>query len=69
MLLAVSTNDGLSGSAANLGALLARRHFYFVPFGQDNAEVKPTSLIADFRKIIPTAEAALEGRQIQPILL
>lgn len=49
--------------------LLNRKNYYFVPFGQDNAEAKPTSLIADFRKIIPTAEAALEGRQIQPILL
>ena len=49
--------------------MLVRKNYYFVPFGQDNAEAKPTSLIADFRKIIPTAEAALEGRQIQPILL
>ena len=52
-----------------LAVLLNRKNYYFVPFGQDNAEAKPTSLIADFRKIIPTAEAALEGRQIQPILL
>ena len=49
--------------------LLNRKNYYFVPFGQDNAEAKPASLIADFRKIIPTDEAALEGRQIQPILL
>ena len=65
----MASNDGLAAGARNIGELLVRKNYYFVPFGQDNAEVKPTSLIADFRKIIPTAEAALEGRQIQPILL
>ena len=69
VVLALATNDGLSASAPNIAVLLNRKNYYFVPFGQDNAEAKPTSLIADFRKIIPTAEAALEGRQIQPILL
>ena len=69
VVLAIATNDGLSASAPNIAVLLNRKNYYFVPFGQDNAEAKPTSLIADFRKIIPTAEAALEGRQIQPILL
>ena len=69
VVLAIATNDGLSASAPNIAALLNRKNYYFVPFGQDNAEAKPASLIADFRKIIPTAEAALEGRQIQPILL
>ena len=69
MVLALATNDGLSASAANIAALLNRKNYYFVPFGQDNAEAKPTSLIADFRKIMPTLEAAMEGRQIQPILL
>ena len=69
VVLAIATNDGLSASAPNIAALLNRKNYYFVPFGQDNAEAKPASLIADFRKIIPTAEAALKGRQIQPILL
>ena len=69
VIVAVSTNDGLSASAESIGRLLNRKHYYFVPFGQDNAEAKPTSLIADFRKIMPTLEAAMEGRQIQPILL
>ena len=69
VLLAVSTNDGLSGSAANLGALLARRHFYFVPFGQDDAVKKPTSMVADFAMIPQAMTEALAGRQIQPILL
>ena len=69
VVLALATNDGLSASAANIATLLNRKNYYFVPFGQDNAEAKPTSLIADFRKIMPTLEAAMEGRQIQPILL
>ena len=60
VVLAIATNDGLSASAPNIAVLLNRKNYYFVPFGQDNAEAKPTSLIADFRKIIPTAEAALE---------
>lgn len=69
VVLAIATNDGLSASAPNIAALLNRKNYYFVPFGQDNAETKPTSLIADFRLILPAAEAALAGRQLQPILL
>lgn len=69
VVLAIATNDALSASAPNIAALLNRKHYYFVPFGQDNPAGKPTSLIADFSLILPTAEAALEGRQIQPLLL
>lgn len=69
VLIAVSTNDALAGAAENIGKLLARKHYYFVPFGQDHATGKPTSMVADFTKIPPALEAALEGHQIQPILL
>lgn len=69
ILLAVSTNDGLSGSAENLGKLLNRKHYYFVPFGQDSPLKKPYSLVADFSRLPEAADAALEGRQLQPILL
>lgn len=69
VLVAVSTNDGLAGAAENIGKLLARKHYYFVPFGQDNAAAKPTSLVADFAKIPQALEDALSGRQMQPILL
>ena len=69
VVIAVSTNDGLGGNAANIGKLLARKHFYFVPFGQDDSEKKPTSLVADFAQIGAAVEAAAEGRQLQPILL
>lgn len=69
VVVAVSTNDGLASAAENIGKLLARKHFYFVPFGQDDAFGKPTSLVADFSRLPQTLEEALEGRQIQPILL
>lgn len=69
VLVAVSTNDALAGAAENIGKLLARKHYYFVPFGQDDACGKPTSMVADFKKIPQALEAALEGRQLQPILL
>ena len=69
IVVAVSTNDGLSGNAKNLGALLARRNFYFVPFGQDSPTGKPTSLVAKFALADETIEAALRGEQLQPMLV
>ena len=69
VLIAPSTNDGLSASAASSGALLPRKYIYFVPFGQDDFEHKPTSLVADFSQVADAAQAALEGRQLQPLLL
>ncbi|MBQ8621291.1 MAG: dipicolinate synthase subunit B [Oscillospiraceae bacterium] len=69
VLIAVSTNDALAGAAENIGKLMGRRHYYFVPFGQDDPQNKPTSMVADFTKIPLALQAALEGRQIQPILL
>lgn len=69
VLIAPSTNDGLAASAASIGALLPRKYIYFVPFGQDDFEKKPTSLVADFSQVADAAQAALEGRQLQPLLL
>lgn len=69
VVIAVSSNDGLAAGAKNIGELLVRKNYYFVPFGQDNAEKKPASLVSDFSKLSETVGAALEGRQIQPILL
>lgn len=68
VVVAVSTNDALAGAAENIGKLLGRKHFYFVPFGQDDPVNKPTSMVAHFEKIPQTVAAAAEGRQIQPIL-
>ena len=69
VIIAISTNDALAGAAENIGRLLGRKHYYFVPFGQDNPEKKPTSIVADFSKILDTLEAALAGRQVQPLLI
>ena len=69
VIIAVSTNDALAGAAENIGKLLARKHYYFVPFRQDDPQKKPTSMVADFTKIPQALKAALEGCQIQPILL
>lgn len=69
VVVAVATNDGLSASARNIGELLVRKNYYFVPFGQDDPEKKPCSLMADFTRIPQTVSAALEGRQLQPVLL
>ena len=68
VVIALSTNDGLSASAENLGRLLNRRHYYFVPFGQDDPVKKPNSLQADFSLLAESVEAAMEGRQLQPLL-
>ena len=68
ILVAVSTNDALSGAAENIGRLLNRKHYYFVPFGQDDPVNKPNSMVAHFEMIPKAMEAALEGRQVQPIL-
>ena len=68
VIIALSTNDGLSGSAENIARLLNRKHFYFVPFRQDDPVKKPRSLQADFSLLEETVQAALQGRQLQPIL-
>jgi len=69
VLIAVSTNDGLGAAAKNIGSLLNYKNIYFVPLAQDDYVQKPTSLIADFEKIIPAARDALDGKQLQPILV
>lgn len=68
VVIAVSTNDGLGNSAKNIGVLLNTKNIYLVPFGQDDFAGKPNSLVANMSRIIPTAEAALDGIQLQPIL-
>ncbi len=69
LIIAISTNDGLSNSAKNIGMLLNMKNVYFVPFGQDDPTGKKTSLVADMNKISETLEYALKGEQIQPILI
>lgn len=69
LILAISTNDGLSGSAESIAVLLQRKNVYFVPFRQDAPHQKPFSLQSDFDLLGETIKAALEGRQLQPVLL
>jgi len=69
LVIGLSTNDGLSGNAENIGRLLNRKNCYFVPFKQDSPITKPNSLVSDFRYIKKTLEYALDNEQIQPILL
>ncbi len=68
LVIALATNDGLGASAQNIASLLMRKSVYFVPFGQDDPYGKPRSLIADFTLLGDTIAAAVEGRQIQPLL-
>ena len=69
VVIAVSSNDALSGGAANIGSLLNRKNVYFVPMEQDDPEKKSRSVVARMELIPDTLAAALAGRQIQPILL
>ncbi len=69
VLIAVSTNDALAANAKNLGLLLNTRHIYFVPYRQDNNKKKETSIVAEMDLIIDAAKSALDGKQLQPIML
>ena len=69
LVIAPSTNNGLSGNAENIGKLLNRKNYYFVPFRQDNPITKPRSIVFDAEYIIKTIEYALDGEQISPILV
>lgn len=69
VVLCPATNDGLAASARNIGALLDKKNVYFVPFRQDDPVKKPTSLVADFSKVEDAVDAALAGKQLQPVLL
>lgn len=69
VVLAISTNDALSGSAENIGRLLNRKNYYFVPFKQDNPITKPRSIVFDSSYVLKTIEYALNKEQIEPILL
>ena len=69
VVVGVSTNDGLGASAENMAKLYQRKHYYFVPYGQDDPAVKPNSLKADFARLPAALDSALAGQQLQPVLL
>jgi dipicolinate synthase subunit B len=68
-IIGISSNDALSGNAANIGLLLNRKNYYFIPYGQDDPVNKPYSMICDFGRVNDTIKYALNGRQLQPIVL
>ena len=69
VVIALATNDGLSQSAKNLGLALTIKNVYFVPLGQDDYVKKPTSLVCDFKKVYDTLMLALEGKQLEPLII
>ncbi|MDA3732342.1 dipicolinate synthase subunit B [Niameybacter massiliensis] len=69
IILAISTNDGLGLNLENIGHLMPNQNIYFVPFGQDNYIAKPYSLVADLSLVPDTIQLALEGKQIQPVIV
>lgn len=68
LLISISTNDALGINMKNIGLLLNAKNIYFVPFGQDNPQTKPNSMIAHTELLLPSLEAALQGRQYQPLI-
>ncbi len=69
VVLAMATNDALGMNAKNIGLLLNVRHMYFVPFRQDDPYGKATSMVAAMNRTVDAVCAALEGRQLQPVIL
>ena len=68
LVIAISTNDALGAGFKNIGMLMNMKNIYFVPFGQDNYKSKPNSMVAKMELLPETIEAALQGKQIQPVL-
>ncbi len=69
LILAIASNDALSANLKNIGELICRKNVYFVPFRQDSPIDKPSSLVCEFSLVESTLERAVEGKQIQPLLL
>lgn len=69
VVLGLATNDALGASAKNVGLLMGTKNIYFIPYGQDDAQNKPTSMVCDFKRTREAIEAALEGKQLQPVFL
>jgi len=69
VVIAISTNDGLGANGSNIGRLINTKNVFIVPFGQDSPNDKPNSLVAKMELLSPTIKEALNGKQIQPILV
>ena len=69
IVIGLSTNDALGGNLKNVGTLINKKNIYFIPFGQDNYKGKPNSMISNYNYMIAALQEALDGRQIQPVIL
>ncbi|MEK4667230.1 dipicolinate synthase subunit B [Niallia sp. FSL R7-0271] len=69
VVLGISTNDALGLNGVNLMRLMATKHIYFIPFGQDDPDKKPNSMVARMSMLAETINAAIEGKQIQPVIV
>ena len=69
VVIAISTNDALSNAAKNIGLLQSMKNYYFVPYRQDNYSAKPNSIVADLSQTEAAVSAALQGRQLQPLVI
>lgn len=69
VVIGISTNDALGLNGANLMKLMAAKNIYFIPFGQDDPEKKPTSMVAYMEKLAETVDAAINGYQLQPVII
>jgi len=69
IVIGISSNDALGQNAKNLAVLLNSKHYYFIPFGQDNPTAKRNSLVAKMELLVPTVETAMEGQQYEPMII
>jgi dipicolinate synthase subunit B len=69
VVLGISTNDALGLNGVNLMRLMAAKNIYFIPFGQDAPHAKPNSMVAKMSLLRDTVLAALEGKQLQPVII
>jgi dipicolinate synthase subunit B len=69
VVLGISTNDALGLNGVNLMKLISAKDIYFIPFGQDDPEKKPKSMVARMTKLMDTVESAMEGKQLQPVVV
>lgn len=69
VVLGISTNDALGMNGVNLMRLMASKLFYFIPYGQDNPEKKPNSMVSDMNLLLETVESALNYKQLQPVII
>lgn len=69
IVIGLSSNDALGGNLKNIGTLINKKNIFFIPFGQDNYKAKPNSMISNYNYMIAALQEALQGRQIQPVVL